>query len=110
MEDLTEILITVTEGKIPKMTYRNSLQIMTSVLDNMSNAGMDGLTVSQIILKSNISHSRLQKLVHNLSSSGLVNKIEYEKKQTFVITEKGRLLLQEYKKFSDLAGIFGLEM
>lgn len=110
MEDLTEILITVTEGKIPKMTYRNSLQIMTSVLDNMSNAGMDGLTVSQIILKSNISHSRLQKLVHNLSSSGLVTKIEYEKKQTFVITEKGRLLLQEYKKFSDLAGIFGLEM
>ena len=92
------------------MTYRNSLQIMTSVLDNMNNAGMDGLTVSQIILKSNISHSRLQKLVHNLSSSDLVNKIEYEKKQTFVITEKGRLLLQEYKKFSDLAGIFGLEM
>ena len=83
---------------------------MTSVLDNMSNAGMDGLTVSQIILKSNISYSRLQKLVYNLSSSGLVNKIEYEKKQTFVITEKGRLLLQEYKKFSDLAGIFGLEM
>ena len=83
---------------------------MTSVLDNMSNAGMDGLTVSEIILKSNISHSSLQKLVHNLSSSGLVNKIEYEKKQTFVITEKGRLLLQEYKKFSDLAGIFGLEM
>ena len=110
MEDLTEILITVTEGKIPKMTYRNSLQIMTNVLDNMSNAGMDGLTVSQIILKSNISHSRLQKLVHNLSSSGLVNKIEYEKKQTFVITEKGRLLLQEYKKFSDLAETFGLEM
>ena len=92
------------------IAYRNSLQIMTSVLDNMGNAGMDGLTVTQLIQKSNLSHSRLQKLVHNLSSSGLVNKIEYEKKQVFVITEKGRLLLEQYKKFSDLAGTFGLEL
>ena len=92
------------------MTYRNSLQIMTSVLDNMSNAGTDGLTVTQLIQKSNLSHPRLQKLVHNLSSSGLVNTIEYEKKQVFVITEKGRLLLEQYKKFSDLAGTFGLEL
>ncbi len=92
------------------MTYRNSLQIMTTVLDSMSDAGINGLTVTQIIQKSNLSHSRLQKLVYNLSSSGLVNKIQYEKKQTFVITEKGRLLLEEYKKFSDLAETFGLEM
>lgn len=92
------------------MTYRNSLQIMTAVLDNMSNAGMDGLTVTQLIQKSNLSHSRLQKMVYNLSSSGLVNKIVHEKRHTFVITEKGRLLLEEYRKFSDLAGTFGLEM
>ena len=92
------------------MTYRNSLQIMTTVLDSMNDAGINGLTVTQIIQKSNLSHSRLQKLVYNLSNSGLVNKIQYEKKQTFVITEKGRLLLEEYKKFSDLAETFGLEM
>ena len=92
------------------MTYRSSLQIMTAVLDNMSNAGMDGLTVTQLIQKSNLSHSRLQKMIHNLSSSGLVNKIVYEKRHTFVITEKGRLLLEEYRKFSDFAGTFGLEM
>ena len=83
---------------------------MTTVLDSMNDAGINGLTVTQIIQKSNLSHSRLQKLVCNLSSSGLVNKIQYEKKQTFVITEKGRLLLEEYKKFSDLAETFGLEM
>ena len=92
------------------MTYRNSLQIMTTVLDSMNDAGINGLTVTQIIQKSNLSHSRLQKLVYNLSNSGVVNKIQYEKKQTFVITEKGRLLLEEYKKFSDLAETFGLEM
>ena len=62
-----------------KLSYRNSLQIMTTVLDSMNDAGINGLTVTQIIQKSNLSHSRLQKLVYNLSSSGLVNKIQYEK-------------------------------
>tara|TARA_B100001123_G_scaffold426395_1_gene540483 strand:+ start:373 stop:666 length:294 start_codon:yes stop_codon:yes gene_type:complete len=93
-----------------RLAYRNSLQIMTDVLDNMSYAGMDGLTITQLIRKSNLSHTRVQKLVQNLSGSGLINIIEYDKKNIFVITEKGRLLLEEYRRFSDFAETFGLEL
>ena len=92
------------------MTYRNSTQIMYTVLENVDYAGVEGLAVTQIIRKSNLSHSRLQKLIKNLTGSGLINKIDYDKKSTFVITEKGRLFLDEYKKFSDFAGSFGLEL
>ena len=92
------------------MTYRNSMQIMSTVLENVDYAGTEGLAVTQIIRKSNLSHSRLQKLIKNLTGSGLINRIEYDKKSTFVITEKGRLFLDEYKKFSDFAGSFGLEL
>ena len=92
------------------MTYRNSMQIMYTVLENVDYAGTEGLAVTQIIRKSNLSHSRLQKLIENLTGSGLINKIDYDKKSTFVITEKGRLFLDEYKKFSDFAGSFGLEL
>ena len=92
------------------MTYRNSMQIMSTVLENVDYAGVEGLAVTQIIRKSNLSHSRLQKLIKNLTGSGLINRIEYDKKSTFVITEKGRLFLDEYKKFSDFAGSFGLEL
>ena len=92
------------------MTYRNSTQIMYTVLENVDYAGVEGLAVTQIIRKSNLSHSRLQKLIKNLTGSGLINRIEYDKKSTVVITEKGRLFLDEYKKFSDFAGSFGLEL
>ena len=92
------------------MTYRNSMQIMSTVLENVDYAGTEGLAVTQIIRKSNLSHPRLQKLIENLTGSGLINRIEYDKKSTFVITEKGRLFLDEYKKFSDFAGSFGLEL
>ena len=92
------------------MTYRNSMQIMSAVLENVDYAGTEGLGITQIIRKSNLSHVRLQNLIGNLTGSGLINKIEYDKKSTFVITEKGRLFLEEYKRFSDLAGSFGLEL
>ena len=86
------------------------MQIMSTVLENVDFAGMEGLAVTQIIRKSNLSHARLQKLIQNLTGSGLINKIEYDKKSAFVITEKGRLFLEEYKRFSDFAGSFGLDL
>ena len=92
------------------MNYRNSMQIMSAVLENVDYAGTEGLGITQIIRKSNLSHSRLQKLIENLTGSGLINKIEYDKKSTFIITEKGRVFLEEYKKFSYFAESFGLEL
>ena len=83
---------------------------MGDVLLQTSQYGQDGANKSILMRKSNLSHSRLQKLIKNLTGSGLINRIEYDKKSTFVITEKGRLFLDEYKKFSDFAGSFGLEL
>ena len=92
------------------MSYRNTIQIMSDVLENVDYAGSEGLQITNLIQKANVSHSRLQNLIQNLTGSGLINKIEYDKKSAFVITEKGRLFLEEYKRFSDLAGSFGLEL
>ena len=92
------------------MTNRNSMQIMSEVLENVVSAGTEGIVITRIIQKSNLSHPRLQKLIQNLTGSELINKIECNGKFTFVITEKGKLFLEEYKKFSDFAGSFGLEI
>ena len=92
------------------MTYRNSLQIMAKVLDDTKNAGQNGITVTSLIRKANLSHSRLTTLTKNLTGSGLLNQIRFDGKNTFVITEKGFLFLEEYKKFNDFAMTFGLEL
>ena len=64
--------------------------------------------VNNILRKSNLSHPRLKVMLSTLIGKELINKIEYDGKNTFVITEKGRLYLAEYKRFSDLASSFGL--
>ena len=90
--------------------YRHTPQIFYEVLIVTQNSGHDGISVTKLCHKSNLAHGRLQTFIKRLTSSGLVNQIEYDGKNTFVITEKGRLFLEEYTKFHEFAGSFGLEM
>ncbi len=90
--------------------YRNSTQITCDLLTVTQDSGQNGIAVTALCQKGNLSHSRLRNFLSRLTGSGLVNQIEYDGKNTFVITEKGRLFLEEYTKFHEFVGSFGLEM
>ena len=90
------------------MTYRTSMQIVADVLTVTEQTGQEGIKTTSLLTKANLSHSRLEKFVKNLTGAGLINKIEFDGRRTFVITEKGKQYLESYQKFSDLAGSFGL--
>ncbi len=92
------------------IAYRTSMQIVADLLDAASQSGQEGIKTTHLLAKANLSHSRLAKFIENLTGSGLINKIEYDGKNTFVITPKGRQYLESYEKFSNLAGSFGLEL
>ena len=89
---------------------RSSTQIICDVLVATKECGQEGIRTTTLLSRSNLSHSRLEKFVSNLTGAGLVNKIEYDGKNTFVITEKGKLFLEEYTKFHEFALAYGLEM
>ena len=88
--------------------YRNSYQITEDILDNLTKT--NGTQVTTLVRQSNLSYSRLISVVSKLTQSGLINKVEVKGKNIFIITEKGRVYLQEYKKFSTIAESFGLEL
>ena len=90
--------------------YRNSTRIVCDLLTVTQNSGQNGIAVTSLCQKGNLSHSRLRNFLSRLTGSGLVNKIEYDGKNTFVITEKGRLFLEEYTKFHEFAVAYGLEI
>ena len=90
--------------------YRNSTQIVYDVLDVTQDAGQAGIVVTHMCRKANVSYGRLKNFLNNLTSSGLMNEITYDGKNTFVVTPKGIQFLDEYKKFHEFAGSFGLEM
>ena len=90
--------------------YRQKSQIVFGVLETVKDANRSGIKTTSLLTKANLSHSRLEKFVKNLTGAGLVNKIEYDGKNTFVITEQGKLFLEEYNKFTRFAEGFGLEL
>jgi len=90
--------------------YRTSMQIVGDLLSATEQSGMEGIKTTALIAKANLPHSRLAKFLTNLTGSGLINKIEFDGKNTFVITPKGRQYLESYVKFADVAQSFGLEL
>ena len=90
--------------------YRNHQQIVYDVLTITYESNRSGIKTTSLLTKANLSHSRLEKFVKKLTGAGLVNKIEVEGKKTFIITENGRTLLEEYNKFTRFAEGFGLEL
>ena len=92
------------------VVYRTSMQIVADLLVATDQCGQQGIKTTSLLSKANLSHSRLEKFVSNLTGAGLVNKIEYDGRNVFVITPKGRQNLEQYKKFADIADSFGLEI
>ena len=90
--------------------YRTSMQIVADLLVATDQCGQEGIKTTTLLTKANLSHSRLSKFLENLTGAELINKIEFDGKNTFVITPKGRQYLESYKKFSDIAGSFGLDL
>jgi len=92
------------------VSYRTSMQIVADLLTATEQSGQQGIKTTSLLTKANLSHSRLSRFLENLTGSGLINKIEFDNKNTFVITEKGRQYLESYAKFANIAESFGLEL
>ena len=86
------------------------MQIVADLLVATEQSGQEGIKTTSLLTKANLSHSRLAKFVDNLTGADLINRIEFDGKNTFVITPKGRQYLDSYKNFSTIAESFGLEL
>ena len=92
------------------MTYRTSTKIVADLLTVTEQSGREGIKTTSLLTKANLSHSRLTKFIENLTGAELITKIEYDGKNTYVITPKGRQYLESYQKFSSIAESFGLDI
>ena len=92
------------------VTYRTSMQIVGDLLSATEQCGQEGIKTTSLLTKANLSHSRLTKFIDNLTGAGLINRIVFDGKNTFVLTPKGRQYLESYQKFSSIAESFGLEL
>ncbi len=89
---------------------RTRPKIVADLLEAAQDSGREGIKTTSLIAKANLTHSRMSDFVDNLIGAGLMNKIEYDGKHTYVITARGRQYLESYRNFSSIAESFGLEL
>ena len=85
-----------------KQQYRSEMGIMGDILDVTMAGGRQGVIVSAISRKANLSHYAVLDKCEKLVTAGLVESLTNDRNRIFMITEKGLQFFQEFKRFQDL--------
>ncbi|MEM2338883.1 MAG: DUF4364 family protein, partial [Nitrososphaerales archaeon] len=70
----------------------------------------EGVGVTTLLRKANLSYSRLMKILKELVKSGLLEEIAQDKSSKYRISEKGLEFLEVYSRFEEFAQSFGLRL
>ena len=85
-----------------KQQYRSEMGIMGDILDVTQNGGQQGVIVSAISRRANLSHYAVLDKCEKLINAGLVETKREDRNRKFRITEKGLEFFQEFKTFQNL--------
>lgn len=80
--------------------------ILTTTRDELPDE--QGASITYLIRKANISHSRISKILSVLVSQGLLEQNSSSGACKYKISSTGREFLQAYKTFNQFADSFGL--
>ncbi len=90
--------------------YRNGLQIVGDVLRVTNDFGIEGINITLLLRKANLSYNRLSRIATRLLSAGLLEEKIEVGKRLYLITDKGKEYLKTYDQFESLASSFGLDL
>ncbi len=76
--------------------------IMGDILDVTMDGGREGVIVSAISRKANLSHYAVLDKCEKLVIAGLVDSVKNDRNRLFMITEKGLEFFQEFRRFQTL--------
>ena len=90
--------------------YRTHMKIIGEILATTRDDLQDeeGATVTYLIRKANISHSRISRILKTLVSQGLLEQVDAQGSNKYKISQSGREFLQAYYTFTTFADNFGL--
>ncbi len=76
--------------------------IIGDILDVTLQGGREGVIISTISRKANLSYYAVLEKCERLISAGLVESTKNGRNKVFMITEKGLSFFQEFRKFQNL--------
>ncbi len=72
--------------------------------------GEDGAGPTKILYAANLSHDRLTQYIDELLEKELISELAEGENRSYLLTEKGREFLVEYKKIERFSQAFGIDV
>ena len=92
--------------------YRTQGKIIADILATARDHNQDGegVGITTLLRRGNVSYSRMTKLIVDLVGAGLLLEEMVEKNSRYRISDRGIMFLQAYVQFEDFAQSFGLKL
>jgi len=91
-----------------KQQYRSEMGIIADILGVTMDGGTQGVIVSAISRRANLSHYAVLEKCQKLIDAGLVESMKDDRNRLFVITEKGIRFFQEFQRFQNIVQTMNL--
>jgi predicted transcriptional regulator len=91
-----------------KQQYRSEMGIIADILGVTMDGGTQGVIVSAISRRANLSHYAVLEKCQKLIDAGLVESMKDNRNRLFVITEKGIRFFQEFQRFQNIVQTMNL--
>ena len=85
-----------------KQQYRSEMGIIADILGVAMDGGMQGVIVSAISRRANLSHYAVLEKCQKLIDAGLVESMKADRNRLFKITDKGIRFFQEFQRFQGI--------
>jgi len=92
--------------------YRTQGRIIADILATARDMNTEGqgVGITTLLRRGNVSYSRMTKLIVELVGAGLLLEETLEKSPKYRISDKGMMFLQAYMQFEDFAQSYGLRL
>jgi len=98
----TEMEFNIPQKPMLKQQYRTSMGILSEIMQIIMDAGMQGVMVSELSRKSNLSYRATVENCQKLIDASLIESIRKGRNYIFVITPQGIVFFREFKRFQEI--------
>jgi predicted transcriptional regulator len=84
-----------------KQQHRDSLTITRDILQVCMNAGIEGILISKVSQRANLSYNTAMEICQKLIDADIIKSVRNKRNNVLMITEKGIRFFHEFQKFQD---------
>ena len=93
-----------------RRAYRSKVRILADMLRAIQAEGEDGAGPTKILYAANLSHDRLTQYLEELLEKELICETADGDNRSYLLTEKGRDFLRDYKQIERFSQAFGIDV